>query len=85
MIAERPEPIEATNPDWQQLLLEKDLEILRLQSRNQFLTQLQQLEKIRLKHPKGRFTELIGIGTGVYGKTVAEIDTNLRKERDSWE
>ena len=84
MIAERPEPIETEKIDWQQLLLEKDLEILRLQSRNQFLSELQLLEKVRLKKPKGRFTQLIGIGTGVYGKTTAEIDTNLQKERDSW-
>ncbi len=85
MIAEQPEPITAENTALQQLLLEKDLEILRLQSRNQFLIQLQQLEKIRLKNPKGKFTQLIGIGTGIYGKTSAEIDANLRTERDSWD
>jgi hypothetical protein len=85
MIAERPEPITAEPTDWQQLLLEKDLEILRLQRRNQFLLKLQELEKTRLKNSKGRFTELIGIGTGVYGKTPAEIDANLRAERDSWD
>ncbi len=85
MIAERTEPIEAEKIDWQQLLLEKNLEILRLKSRNQFLLKMQELEKIRLKNPKSRLSELLGAGKGVYGATPADADAYLRGERDSWE
>ncbi len=85
MIAERPEPIEATKPDWQQLLLEKNLEILRFKRRNQILERNILLEQERKKIPVGNFSALKGLGHGIYGATSAEDDTYLKAERDSWE
>ncbi len=85
MIAERPEPITAENPNWQQLLLEKDLEILHLQRRNQSLERNIRLEQARKRNPLGNLSALKGLGHGIYGATSADADAYLRAERDSWE
>jgi hypothetical protein len=69
--AERPEAISTETTNWQQLLLEKDLEILRLQRRNKSLERNIQLEQKRKKNPVGNLSALKGLGQGIYGATSA--------------
>lgn len=42
---------------------------------------------IPVAHKEGRRTimEFVGMAPGLWGKTRAEIDANMRAERDSWE
>ncbi len=63
--------------------LEIDLEILSLRREVQRLERNLRLERERAKRPKGRLSELIGIGRGVYG-TPEQIDTYRQEVRDSW-
>ena len=85
MIAERPKPMTLVSADLQQLLLEKDLEIMRLKRRNQSLERNIRLEQERKKNTVGNLSALKGLGQGIYGTTSAEADAYLRAERDSWE
>jgi hypothetical protein len=64
--------------------LQKDLEILRLQREVQRLERNLRLERERAKRPRGRLSDLLGKGKGVYGST-EQIDAYLREERDSWD
>jgi hypothetical protein len=83
MIADTQQPI--STDTFQEAILERDLEILRLKRRIQSLERNARLEKQRLQNPRGRLSELIGIGQGVYGATPEEADAYLNAERDSWE
>ena len=83
MIADAQQPI--STDALQAALLERDLEILRLKRRVNFLEMMQRLEQQRLRNPRGRLTQLLGNGQGVYGATPQEADAYLRAERDSWD
>lgn len=83
MIADAQQPI--STDTLQEALLERDLEILRLKRRVQSLERNARLERQRLQNPRGRLSELLGIGKGVYGATPEEADAYLNAERDSWE
>ncbi len=82
MIADAQQPI--STDALQAALLERDLEILRLKRRVNFLETLQRLEAIRLKNPIGQLSGLLRVGGGVYGATPEAADAYLNAERDSW-
>jgi hypothetical protein len=69
----------------QQKILEQNVEIEQLKAKVQWLETLAQLERESSERPRAHLMDLWGIGQGLYGRSIEDIDAYIRAERDSWE